>query len=122
MLAPTKDDLRAEQQGGVSAWYIAGRAGISDRSAAWILSTIRQLIAQEGFPKALPHFDLQGRKRPEINLHSRWVRPAVDAWFDGQMPPHLAEVAANRQAANDAQKLDARAGELAGAAATGAPR
>jgi hypothetical protein len=111
VLAPTKDDLR--EHGGVSPWYIARRAGISDRSDAWILNTIRNLIAQEAFPKPLPHFDLQGRRRDAVNLHSRWIRAAVDAWFDGQLPPHVAASIADRRAANDGALLDSRAGELA---------
>lgn len=118
MLAPSKDDLRAEQQGGVSAWYIATRAGISDRSDQWVLNYIRELIAQENFPAPLPYFGLNAKRRVGINIHSRWIRPAVDAWFEGMLPPNLVAAVADRQAANDAVKLDERAGELAGAAAT----
>jgi predicted DNA-binding transcriptional regulator AlpA len=111
VLAPTRDDLR--EQGGVSPWYIAKKAGISDRSDGWILNTIRNWIAQENFPKPLPHYDLQNRRRAEVNLHSRWIRAAVDAWFDGQLPPHVLEGLADRTAANDAGLLDQRADELA---------
>lgn len=117
MLAPSRDDLRAEQQGGISLWYIATRAGVSDRSANWILNYVRQLIAEEGFPKPLPYFGLNGKRRTGINLHSRWTRDAVDAWFGNFLPPGLAASAAERRADNDADLLDGRAGELAGARA-----
>jgi hypothetical protein len=118
MLAPSRDDLRAEQQGGVSAWYIATRAGVSDRSASWVLNYIRRLIAGDDFPAPFPYYDLQGRKRPEVNLHSRWSRTAVDAWFFGLVPPHLAAAANDRELERDAELLDQRAGGLAAVGAT----
>jgi hypothetical protein len=117
MLAPTRDDLRAEQQGGVSLWYIAGRLGRSDRSQHWVVRHVERLIDGEAFPKPLPDYRA-GRKRAGINNHSRWLRTAVDAWFDGLIPPHLVPVVESRQAANDAARLDQRAAELA----TGAQR
>jgi hypothetical protein len=116
-LVPTRDDLRAEQQGGVSLWYIATRAGVSDKSGDWLLNYVRLLIANEHFPKPLPYFGLNERRRQGVGLHSRWIRTAVDAWFDGFLPPHLVTVTDDRNAARDAHLLDARAGELAGAEA-----
>lgn len=117
MLAPTRDDLRAEQQGGVSLWYVATRAGVSDKSGNWVLNYVRLLIANEGFPAALPYFGLNEQRRQGVGLHSRWSRLAVDTWFDGFLPPQLVSVAEDRNAARDAHILDARAGELAGATA-----
>ena len=119
MLAPTRDDLRAEQQGGVSAWYIATRGGFSDKSGNWILNWIRMAIANEAFPKPLPYWGLNEKKRSGVGLHSRWLRTAVDAWFDGFLPPHLVTVAETRREAADAGLLDARAGELAACGAVG---
>lgn len=117
MLSPSRDDLRAEQQGGVSLWYIATRAGVSHRSPGWLLNYVRMLIANERFPAPLPYFGLNGSRRTGITLHSRWLRLAVDSWFDGFLPPQLVSVAEDRQAARDAQLLDARAGQLSGASA-----
>jgi hypothetical protein len=117
MLAPSRDDLRPEQQGGVSLWYIATRAGVSERSGDWVLNYVRLLVANEAFPRPLPYYGLNEKKRSGITLHSRWSRVAVDAWFDGFLPPHLVTVADDRRAANDAHLLDQRAGELAGAVA-----
>lgn len=122
MLAPTRDDLRAEQQGGVSLWYIATRAGVSDRSGNWVVNYVRLLIANEAFPKPLPYFGFNEKKRQGVGLHSRWNRVAVDAWFDGFLPPQLVTVANDRNAARDGFLLDARAAELAGIAASGARR
>jgi hypothetical protein len=116
MLVPARDDLRPAQQGGVSLWYIATRAGVSSRSDNWVLNYVRQLIANEGFPKPLPYFDLQGRKRPTIHNNSRWLRAAVDAWFDGFLPPQLVTVADEVRTIREAAILDERAEALAGAA------
>jgi hypothetical protein len=112
---PTRDDLRATQQGGVSLWYIATRAGVSDKSDNWILNYVRELHANEKFPAPLPYYDSR-KKRPGIHLQSRWLRAAVDAWFDGFLPPHLVTVANDRELERDAHRLD-RAAELLGAGA-----
>lgn len=119
MLAPTRDDLRNEQQGGVSLWYIATRAGVSDKSATWILNYVRLLIESESFPAPLPYFGLNAKKRNGVGLHSRWNRVAVDAWFNGFLPASVAVAVEERRIANDAHVLDGRADELATAGARG---
>lgn len=121
-LVPTKDDLKPAHQAGVSLWYIATRAGVGDRSDNYVLNYVRQLHANEKFPAPLPCYDGKGKKLPGIHFKSRWYRPAVDAWFDGFLPPHLVTVADDRRLELDAHLLDQRAGELAGATATGAKR
>jgi hypothetical protein len=118
-LVPSKDDFKAEQQGGVSLWYIAMRAGVSSKSDNWILNYVRELHANEKFPEPLPYYDSK-KKRTGIHPQSRWVRSAVDAWFDGFLPPHLVTVANDRAAGRDALLLDQRADQLAGAAGSGA--
>jgi hypothetical protein len=115
---PTRDDLRAAQQGGVSLWYIATRAGVSDKSDNWILNYVRELHANEHFPSPLPYYDSK-KKRRGIHMQSRWLRAAVDAWFDGFLPPHLVSVADDRRLERDADLLDSRAQELAGGAYAG---
>lgn len=119
MLAPTKDDLRTDQPlRGVSLWYVARRAGVSDRSDAWVLNYVRQLHDKEGFPAPLPYYDSR-KKRDGIHLQSRWPRPAIDAWFEGFIPVHLVDVADERAAERDSQLLDQRANELPRRAAGG---
>jgi hypothetical protein len=85
------------------------------RSENWVLNFVRQLHANEKFPSPLPYYDSR-KKRSGIHLQSRWLRTAVDAWFDGFLPPHLVTVADDRQLEPDAARLDQRAGALAGAA------
>lgn len=113
MLAPAKTDLQPEKSGGVSLWYIATRAGIADRSDNWVLNYARMLVANNHFPAPLPYYGLSGKTRDGIHFGSRWIRAAVDAWFDGLMPPHLALVANDTATARDAHLLDQRAGQLA---------
>lgn len=117
MLVPTRDDMRPAQQGGVSLWYIATRAGLSGRSDNYVLNYVRHLSANENFPPALPRYSLKGGKQTDITFQSRWLRTAVDAWFDGFLPPHLVAVAVDAQAARDAQTLDQRAEQLVAAGA-----
>lgn len=121
MVAPTRDDLKTDQQSGVSLWYVAKRAGFSNRSVVWLINYVRLLIANDHFPTPLPYYGFNKRKRQGIGLHSRWNRTAVDAWFDGFIPPHLVPVANDRDAGRDAGILDQRADELA-TAASGAAR
>lgn len=113
-LVPAKSDLRPAQQGGVSLWYIATRAGVLDRSDNWVLNYVRLLHANEGFPDPLPHFRLNGARAEGIGFKSRWTRDCVDAWFDRFLPPRLATVADEARTLRDAAELDRRAGELAG--------
>lgn len=115
MLQPAlTDQLPAERGAGVSLWYIARRAGVIEWSETRILAYVRLLHAQEGFPPPIPSFR-SGALRRGIHFKSRWVRFAVDAWFDGRVPPQLAEAANDLQSRRDAELLDARAAELAAA-------
>lgn len=115
MLAPAKTDLQPEKSGGVSLWYIATRAGIADRSDAWVLNYARMLVANNNFPAPLPYYSFTGKAREGIHFGSRWLRAAVDAWFDGLMPPHLCVIANDAAIARDGLKLDQRANALCGA-------
>ena len=102
-----------------SLWYIATRAGVSGRSDNWVLNYVRMLHANENFPDPLPAFRIAtGKKAEGITFLSRWPRPAVDAWFDGFLPPMVATVPDEGAiAACHADALDASARQLAGAAA-----
>lgn len=114
MLQPARDDLRPQQQGGVSLWYIATRLGCGDRSAQWVANYVRQLVDDHKFPKPFPPCILRKQRRAEVGLHSRWLRSAVDAWLDGFMPEHLAPIAEDAALRRDAELLDNRADALAG--------
>lgn len=120
-MVPQRDDLRPEASGGVSLWYIATRAGVSGRSDNWILNYVRMLVANDGFPSPLPNYSLSRRRKlTGILYSSRWLRTAVDAWFDGFLPPQLVGVVEDRQLQRDAALLDQRAEALAEIATLGA--
>ncbi|SFR86776.1 hypothetical protein [Sphingomonas jatrophae] len=92
---------------------IARRLGCDQRSHNWQVNYLRQLIKLEGFPAPLPH--PRGTKllvgAEAVGTHARWQRIAVDAWFDGQLPPGALE-ALTPGAAAEADALDANAGNL----------
>lgn len=115
MLVPAKSDLRQDREAGVSLWYIAMRAGLLERSDQWVLNYVGRLVENEHFPSPLPYYGLNATRRTGIGFWSRWPRPAVDAWFDGFLPPHLVPVAEAARSNRDAERLDQRAGQLAGA-------
>lgn len=88
---------------------IGRRLGVRDMSARRLCGYVTQLIDQRGFPKPLPAY--RGKKlHDEVIIHSRWVKPAVDAWFDTFLPPEAL-------AALDAQARQAAAAEMDAAAA-----
>jgi hypothetical protein len=76
---------------------------------------LNKLIEQRGFPPPLP--DMSTRKRDliaDVTVNSRWIRAAVEAWFDNFMPPEaLASIDAAALAAAAAEMDDA-AGMLGG--------
>lgn len=113
MLTPARADLKADGPS-CTLWYIAMRAGRSEKSGGWLLSYVRLLHLNEGFPPPLPDYVLKTGKRKEgIHLESRWVREAVDAWFNQFLPPELVAVAEDMRQRRDAETLDQRAALLA---------
>lgn len=65
---------------------IAHRLGQAHRTPRYICTTIDLLIAEKHFPRAFP-LARAGRLVATTHADSRFPRAAVDAWFDGQMPP-----------------------------------
>jgi hypothetical protein len=120
MFTPTRDDLRPRGSisRGVSLWYIAQRAGISDKSENYVLNHVRLLHLNEGFPAPLPTFRIATGKRVDgIVAASRWPRETVDAWFDGFLPPLVSTVDDEGAiAASYAAALDGAAASLFGGA------
>jgi hypothetical protein len=113
MLVPTPADTRPDSRS-CSLWYIAGRLGQRERSERWIADQVAQLVELESFPPPLPLFSVSKRRRVAgITGARRWNRDAVDAWFDGLIPPGLVAAIETRTAALHAATLDARAAELA---------
>lgn len=83
---------------------ITRRMGVDRRSRPWQVRYLTRLIAERGFPKPLPTM-YGAAVTDEIKpTWSRWVREAVDAWFDGQLPPSaLAAISAAERAEVDAK-------------------
>lgn len=114
MFVPVPADLR-EGSRSCSLFYIARRLGYGERSEGWLVSYVDCLISHEGFPPPLPLYRVTGGSRRKVDRLGgghRWNRDAVDAWFDGTIPPKLAAVVEDGLAARYAAQLDARAAAL----------
>jgi len=113
MLQPSDADLKPNAAS-VGLGYIANRAGVAERSIAWIIAYVRLLQENDGFPPPIIRYNVSSRRRVDtITFASRWNRFAVDTWFDGLVPPELAAAGQDLQARRDAARLDARAQEMA---------
>lgn len=90
--------------------YVAARLGISHRPRAWQIKHVRFLVEHHGFPAPLP------ARAWRANSMS-WDRRSIDHWFDERAGRSAVQSADQIAAARAAQLLDARAQQLAGAAA-----
>jgi predicted DNA-binding transcriptional regulator AlpA len=89
----------------VTMAYVARRLGIHERTEATQRRHILDLVANHAFPSSLP-----GR----LGCRSlRWDRRAVDAWFDGLLPPQLQDHFESSAAALTLADLAARAEAIA---------
>lgn len=116
MIVPADADTRPNSRT-CSLWFIAGRLGKRERSPKWLAGYVQQLVDHEGFPPPLPHYRA-GRKVEQVCEQHRWQLDAVEAWFDGLLPPPLREVTPGYSpalAARFAGTLDARAAAIGGA-------
>ncbi|WP_294277622.1 hypothetical protein [uncultured Sphingomonas sp.] len=90
---------------------IAGRMGYADRSIPWICRQIDGLIAQANFPKPFPLVK-GGRLTAKVGRRSKWAIPAVDAWFDEQLPPGAQASARDAERVAVDSRLNANLGHL----------
>jgi len=92
--------------------YIKQRAGALRLGNTALVRYVAALVADSGFPEPFPLFVKgQGNTR-EVRLGSRWNVRAVDAWFDGQLPPDLACAISQQDMARAADTMDQRAANL----------
>lgn len=72
-------------------YYVRRRLGREDYGDGRLVTYITKLIDQCGFPKPLPHLAIRKAGLVEhVTNQSRWLRPAVDQWFDDFLPPETA--------------------------------
>jgi hypothetical protein len=86
-----------------------GREGWGDHR---MVTHVRALVRDHGFPAPLPAPTRGGRLTSEVTRGSTWLRAAVDTWLDGFLPPEAAaglDAAACAEAAVD---MDASAAAL----------
>ena len=93
-------------------YYIRRRLGREDYGDGRLVTYVSKLIEKAGFPKPLPHMSTRKVELIEhVTNNSRWLRPAVDQWFDDFLPPEAV-------AAMDAAAMSAAASDMDEAAKT----
>lgn len=93
---------------------LAVQLGINGKTSAYQVGYVRALIEQQNFPEPLPryihsrHIHITGAAA--VAPAAQWQKAAVDAWFDGRLPPdaRTAAIAESEGAAS----LDDRAANL----------
>lgn len=96
--------------------YIRQRLGRDDYKSGRMVTYVSRLIEKRGFPQPLPSMSV---RKPDlidgVTVNSRWLRPAVDQWFDDFLPPAAAlalDEAARKAAAADMDAAAANLGRL----------
>lgn len=97
---------------GTSGIYdVAGRLGQAHRPPAWICRTLDAYVADQGFPAPFPLLK-GGALATRVFADSRWPTVAVDAWFDGQLPPEARGAVDQAERAAVDSRLSLAAGAL----------
>ena len=74
-------DLNPRNRDTCGVYDVAGRLGQAHRDLPWLRRYLDRLIEHDDFPAPFPLI------RSGVQAASRWPVVAVDAWFDGQLPP-----------------------------------
>lgn len=86
-MAPDPADLPPT----VTFWHLKNRFGRGGNGTGWFRNYMQRMVDLAGFPPPLPDMS---QRRPGlirgVTENSRWVRVAVDAWFDDFLPPEVA--------------------------------
>lgn len=107
-LSAIADDLEKTT---CTARWIARALGVPKYGDRRLATYLQRLVDSQGFPEPLP--SLRGQELTEdATADSRWIRAAVEAWFQDRLPPAViaAMGTADREAAID--DMDAAANNL----------
>lgn len=101
----------AADEGTVGIIYLRRRLGQDDYKERRLVNYISKLVKECGFPPPLPA--LKGtRLVHEVNMGSKWIRAAVEAWLDDFLPPDNAMSMDRAAMAAAASDMDAAAANL----------
>ena len=86
--------------------------GCSNKGSAYKVAYIRMLMRDQGFPAPLPRF-IHSRAvlmtgADAVYPNARWQRAAVDAWFEGLLPPGARNALTTAEAAEVDATIAAR--------------
>lgn len=96
--------------GTVDLFHVAGRLGQAHIPLKRLVRLVDAMIEQEAFPRPLPHL-AAGRMTRSPSREAVWPQPAVDHWFEQQLPADIRGAVATA----DRVAIDSR---LSAAAAT----
>lgn len=88
---------------------LLGTVTMSDERAA---RYVQALVDEHSFPAPFPTFLRNNRTTLDVHPRSRWNRAAVDAWFEGYVPPSAAAHIDARAMAEAGKAMDANAANL----------
>lgn len=95
---------------------VAQQLGISNKKPTWKMGYIRKMIELQAFPTPLPGMNYKRNLLLEgadaVGIQARWQRAAVDAWFDGHLPPGVLATRQSAERSREAEALDANAADL----------
>lgn len=80
---------------------------------ASLIRFVQLLIAEQGFPRPLPHYKQGGGLETGVTHKSEWLRAAVEAWLEDNFLPPAAAAMLDRAAHDSAAaEMDAVADVL----------
>lgn len=83
------------------------------RSDAALVRFLDLLIAEQGFPRPLPHYKHGGGLETGVALKSEWLRAAVESWLENNFLPPSAAAMLDRAGEDEAAAaMDAAAFNL----------
>lgn len=112
MPLPSTNNVSPNDAATCSFYYVKSLLGVHRFSDDRTASYLQTLVDEHNFPPPLPTPLVKGRITLKAHPRSRWVRPAVDAWFEGYMPPAAAAAMDAKAMAEAAAAMDANAANL----------
>jgi hypothetical protein len=94
----------------VSLSYVRTKLGILHFGDRRSIAYVTKLIEQRGFPKPLPGMSTRQAKLIDgVTTKSRWLRVAVDQWFDDYLPREVAASVEEARRVKAGAEMDERA-------------
>lgn len=97
--------------GTVDLFHVAGRLGQAHIPLKRLVRLIDAMVEQEGFPRPLPHLSA-GKLTRRPTREAVWPQPAVDHWFEQDLPADIRGAVATAERVAIDSRLSAAAASL----------